>query len=149
MREAGIDWTDIKRIVGYRDSYRELVKERVGYIEKWDRQKGHEYAWGEGEESIGRSISRELDLVCRWEGCGKVCLCKGGLTLHQKRVLRSPEDRVRFSCDRSRINLETQAAKTNYEKTCTGLGGGDRGGGSVGIAGGWVSRGNYARHHRS
>ena len=42
--------------------------------------------WGEGEESIGRSVSRELDLVCRWEGCGKVCLSKEGLTLHQKRV---------------------------------------------------------------
>ena len=97
---------------------------------------------GKGEESIGRSASRDLDLVCRWEGCGKVCLSKGGLTLHQKSVLlRAPEDRVRFSCDRCRVNLETQSAKTNHEKTCTGGGveteeGG--GGGSVGIV-----RGGY------
>ena len=79
LREAGIDWTDIERIVGDRDGYRELVRERVGHIEKWDRQKGHKYVWEEGEESIGRSISRDLDLVCRWEGCGKVCLSKGGV----------------------------------------------------------------------
>ena len=65
------------------------MRERVGHIEKWDRQKGHEYTWEEGEESIGRSASRNLDLVCRWEGCGKVCLSKGGLTLHQKRVHRA------------------------------------------------------------
>ena len=37
LREAGIDWTDIKRIVGDRDSYRQLVWKRVGHIEKWDR----------------------------------------------------------------------------------------------------------------
>ena len=151
LREAGIDWTDIERIVEDRDGYRELVRERVGHIEKWDRQKGHKYVWEEGEESIGRSVSRDLDLVCRWEGCGKVCLSKGGLTLHQKRVHRAPEDRVRFRCDRCGINLETQAAKTNHEKTCsggveTGEGGGRR---QCGNCGGWVSRGNYARHLRS
>ena len=72
----------------------------------------------------GRSVSRELDLVCRWEGCGKVCLSKGELTLHQKKVHQAPENRVRFSCDTCRINLETQAAKTNHEKTCTWGGGG-------------------------
>ena len=43
LREAGIDWTDIERIVGDGDSYRELVRESVGHIEKWDRQKRHEY----------------------------------------------------------------------------------------------------------
>ena len=90
-------------------------------------------------------MSRELDLVCRWEGCGKVCLSKGGLTLHQKRVHRAPEDRVRFSCDKCWISLETQAAKTNHEKTCTGGGGAD-GGGAVWELWGWVSRGYYARH---
>ena len=111
-------------------------------MEKWDRQKGHEYAWGEGEESIGRSVSRELDLVCRWEGCGKVCLSKGGLTLHQKRVHRAPEDRVRFSCDWCRINLET-----NHEKTCTGEGW-RRERRQCGNCGEWVSRGDYARHLR-
>ena len=132
FREVGIDWTDIERIVGGKDGYRELVRERVGHIERWDRQKGHEYAWEEGEESIGRSASR--DLVCRWEGCGKVCLSKGRLTLHQKRVHQAPEDRVRFSCDGCRINFETRAAKTNHEKTCVqGGGGGDWGGGEAAV----------------
>ena len=46
LREAGIDWTDIERIVGDRDGYRELVRERVGHIEKWDRQKGHKIRMG-------------------------------------------------------------------------------------------------------
>ena len=80
LREAGIEWTDIERIVGDRDGYRELVRKRVGHIEKWDRQKGHQHVRREGDESIGRSVSRDLDLVCRWEVCGKVCLSKGGLT---------------------------------------------------------------------
>ena len=62
------------------------------------------------------------------------------MTLHQKRVHRAPEDRVRFRCDRCAINLKTQAAKTNHEKTCSEGGGWRRGrgggGGSVGIVGG-------------
>ena len=64
LRDAAIDWTDIERIVGDRDGYRELVRERVGHIEKWDRQKGHEYVWGEGEGGRGGGHAINLCNKC-------------------------------------------------------------------------------------
>ena len=149
LGEAGIDWTDIERLVGDRDGWKEIVGKRVKHIDKWDSQKGHEYRWEEGEDRIDRSVSRVVDLVCRYEGCGKVCLSKGGLTLHQKRMHRAAEDRVRFSCGMCGTGLETEGARANHEKTCGG------GGGLVGgrrrceNCGSWGPAGNYARHVRN
>ena len=32
-------------------------------MERWDRQRGHRFELGEGEELIQRSVVREVDLV--------------------------------------------------------------------------------------
>ena len=78
LREAGIDWTDIERLVGDRDGYREHVREKVGHIEKWDRQKGHKYVWEEGRRQCGNCggwVSRGNNArhlrSCRGEGGGR------------------------------------------------------------------------------
>ena len=55
---------------------------------------------GEDEEVIQGSVVREVDQVCRYEGCSKVCTNKRGLDLHQKMMHRAAEERVRFSCGR-------------------------------------------------
>ena len=39
---------------------------------------------------------REVDLVCRCGGCGKVCKNKGGLALHLKRMHRVVEEKARI-----------------------------------------------------
>ena len=94
---------------------------------------------------LDRNEGRRIDLECRYEGCGKVCLSKGGLVQHQKRMHRAPLERVRFECGKCGMVCETEVACLNHERTC--------GGGSVrgrqrecGDCGRWVSRSNFARH---
>ncbi|XP_018020989.1 uncharacterized protein LOC108677292 isoform X2 [Hyalella azteca] len=53
-------------------------QERIHLCE-WECQKGHEYALDANEARLDRN-----DFVCRYEGCGKVCKSKAGLTNHQK-----------------------------------------------------------------
>ena len=55
-----------------------------------------------------------------YDGCGKVCRSKAALTVHQKRLHRAAEERVRFpgvGCERV---LETEVARENHERKCMG-----------------------------
>lgn len=145
LKECGADWTDVERLCSDREGWRKRVKERMEHLEVWEKQRGHRYVWGVDEERVERNERRgEIDLVCRYEGCGKVCKSKGGLTLHQKRMHRAAPERMRFECDKCGMNVETEGAKKNHEKTCGG-------GGRVGRmreCGRWVTAGNMARHIR-
>ena len=38
-----------------------------------------------------RSQRQDRGLICEYEGCGKRCKTKGGLTIHQKRMHREGE----------------------------------------------------------
>ena len=78
---------------------------------KWDRQRGHRFECGEGEGDIPRSV---VNLVRRYEGCGRVCKNKRRLALHQKRMHRAADERVGFSCERYGMGMETEGAKVNH-----------------------------------
>ena len=147
LRESGTDWTDVERICSDREGWKKRVKERMDHLDIWERQKGHGYMWGINEDTAERNTSRELDLVCRYEGCGKVCKSKGGLTLHQKRMHRAAPERKRFECRGCGVILETEGAQKNHERSCEGgrMEGGMR---ECGICGRWMQAGNYARHVR-
>ena len=55
------------------------MAERIEHLDRWERQKGHGYRWEQGEERLVRNVGREEEeLVCRYEGCGKVCRNKAG-----------------------------------------------------------------------
>ena len=56
-----------------------------------------------------------MDLVCRYEDCGRKFRNKGALTLHQKRVHRVAAERKRFGCDLCDKPLETMVAKLSHE----------------------------------
>ena len=146
LRESGTDWTDVERICSDREEWKKRVRARMERLDVWERQRGHRYEWEEGEERVERNVGGELDLVCRYEGCGKVCKSKGGLTVHQKRMHRAAPERMRFRC-RCGVEVETEGALVNHERSC--------GGGRVegnrrecGGCGRWVQAGNYARHVR-
>ena len=100
LRECGVDWTDIERVCGDRDGWRVRVRERMGHLDRWERQLGHRYVWGAGEGPLERNEGRCIDLECRYEGCGKVCKSKGGLVQHQKRIHRAYLERVRLESAR-------------------------------------------------
>ena len=40
----------------------------------------------------------EDSLRCKWEGCGKLCISKGGLAIHVRRMHDSAKERLSFSC---------------------------------------------------
>ena len=130
-----------------REGWKAWVKIRMLHVDRWEQQGGHMYAWGVNEERIDRNDRRVIDLVCRYEGCEKVCKSKGGLVQHQKRKHRAPLDRVMFDCGRCGMKCETEVAKINHERAC-GSGRVDGGRRECGRCGEWVSRGNYARHRR-
>ena len=147
LKESGVDWTDVERLCGDRDGWRACVRERMEHLHRWERQLGNRYVWEGGEDALERNVGRVIELVCKYEGCGKVCRSKGGLVQHQKRIHRAPPERVMFECGRCGMRCETEVARINHERSCMG--------GSVRErqrvceeCGEWVNRGNYARHVR-
>ena len=146
MREAGIDWTDVERLSGDRVVWKSLVNERMEHLDVWERQKGHKYEWDEGEEVRVRNVRRrDEEFVCRYEECGKRCKSKAGRTMHEKRMHRVVEERVRFECEKCGEKVETAGAKVNHERAC--MGGGRRDGRRECVrCGSWVTVSNWARH---
>ncbi len=148
LKEAGVDWTDVERLSRDRDGWKSMVKERMEHLYEWECQRGHEYVWEANVARLDRNVRRMNDWVCRYEGCGKVCRSKAGLTNHQKRMHRVAEERVRFVCSICGMSVETEGARVNHERTCTGgaSGVGDRR--QCGRCNAWITKGNYARHVR-
>ena len=152
--EAGCDWTDVERLTNDREEWKKVVNEHMDRADVWERQKGHRYNWNVGEQSVERSAGNRVNGVrdaegyeCRYDGCGKVCKSVAGRTIHEKRMHRVSDARVRFVCDRCMNEFMTEGNRKEHERTCTGGGRvGDRR--ECGVCGRWVSRSNYARHVR-
>ena len=135
MAEAGVDPMEVERLTGDRRGWKTKVGERVQHLKLWEAQKGHGHRWRQGEERVERSHRTEVGLVCGYERCGKRCKTKGGrgLAIHQKRMHREMEGRVKFGCGVCGKDIATEQGVREgsvWELT-------------------WVSRGNYARHLRS
>ena len=148
LKECGVDWTDVERVCSDRDGWKECVRERMNHLDKWERQQGHMYEWGANERMCERNERRVIDLVCRYEGCEKVCKSKAGLVQHQKWKHRPAVDRVRFECGKCGGDFDTEVACEMHERSC----GGERVTATrreCGVCGAWVLRGNFARHLRS
>ena len=130
------------------------MKAKREHLELWERQQGHKYDWVRQEVKVDRNLVQNWRVNvegfrCYWEGCGKICKSRAGLVVHQKRMHRLAEDRVRFNCDRCGTGLETEGARKNHMETC---------GGGVEMEGNrrechkcrrGISKGNYATHVRS
>ena len=148
IREAGWDHTDIERLTKDRKGWKTKTMKRMEHLQKWEEQKGHRYEWGQDEERLERDVRRDIDLICRYDGCGREFRNKGGLTLHQKRTHRAAAERVTFVCDLCNKSLETMTAKINHEKTCDGGRDIDDGRRECGTCNERVTKSNYARHRK-
>ena len=149
LREAGMDWTDVERMASDRKVWKERVNARMSHLYGWECQKGHRYEWGADENRLERNVKRVNVLVCRYEGCGRVCKSRAGLTMHEKRMHRAPAERARFECEKCGWVCETEGARKNHMKTC--MGGASEtvnGKRECGGCGAWITKGNYARHVR-
>ena len=65
--------------------------------------------------------------------------------MHEKRMHRVVEERVRFECSECGRECDTQGARKNHERTC---GGGMSGRRECENCNEWVTKANYARHRR-
>ena len=55
----------------------------------YERQLGHGYVWGDGEERLVRNERRvNEDLRCRYEGCERLCRSRAGLVRHESMMHR-------------------------------------------------------------
>ena len=148
MKEAGWDWTAVERLAKERKVWKSMTTERMKHLYKWECQMGHKYEWEENEERLVRDVEAENERVCKYEGCGKVCRNKGGLIMHQKRVHRAAEERMRFPCARCEKVLETEGAKVNHERMCRGERTRENGRVDCGGCGRTVTIANIRRHRR-
>ena len=104
-----------------RKGWKEKVAERMEHLDRWERQKGHGYRWEQGEERLVRNVVRgEGELVCRYEGCGKVCRNKAGLVMHEKRMHRVNEERGRLKCERCGRGFDAEGQRVSHVRSCCG-----------------------------
>ena len=120
----------------------------IDHLYSWEYHKGKQYEWGESEERMERNARLVERLVCRCDGCGRMCRSKAGLTKHEKRMHRVAEERVRFACSICWMNVETEGPRKNHERTCTGGEIGRDGRRECGRCGAWITYGKHARHVR-
>ena len=80
----------------------------------------------------------EGELVCRYEGCGKVCRNKAGLVMHEKRKHRVNEERGRLKCERCGRGFDAEGQRVSHVRSCTGgaYGGREIGGSAGDVRGG-------------
>ena len=120
MKEAGWDWTNVERLANDREGWKRMVLDRMDHLYDWECQQGHEYVWGEDVERLVRNERVEYDLECKYAGCGMVCRNRAALTVHQKRMHRVAEERMRFQCGKCEKMLETEVARMIHERMCRG-----------------------------
>ena len=70
---------DLEHPVGDGKGWKERVEGRMDHLCKWECQKRKQYEWGENEEHMERNVRVVEIVVCRYEGCGKVCKSKAEL----------------------------------------------------------------------
>ena len=52
LREAGIDWKDLKQVTSVRKEWRRIVKERMNRLDMWEKIRG--YKWESAREKCGK-----------------------------------------------------------------------------------------------
>ena len=74
---------------------------------------------GRGETGEERGAG-ERELMCRYEGCGKVCRNKAGLVIHEKSMHRVNEVRGRLKCERCGRGFDVERQRVSHVRSCTG-----------------------------
>ena len=147
LKEAGIDWTDLKGVTGDRKEWKRIVKGRMEKLDKWEKSRGHKW---EGEVMEMRNEERGAvatnGFVCK--ECGKVCKSKGGLTTHRRRTHEESEKKKVFKWEVCEVEFKQEANLLNHKKVCGGAVGGDSGR-SLCVCGKDFSKSYIARHRKT
>ena len=118
LREAGIDYTNIKKLTEDRKQWKAIVKSRMKHLEEWERKGGKSTLESRGSRN---QIPEQDGLICDYEGCGKEFVSKAGLTIHRKRIHEISKEKVKFTCQLCQEEFTQEANLKNHLKSCTGL----------------------------
>ena len=117
LREAGIDFTNLKALTEDCKKWKKIVRERMEHLDKWERSKGHKWTGGEMERNEWKV--EVAVFVC--EVCWKVCKSKGGLVVHRRRMHEVSAGKKMFECGKGcGETFKQEANKWNHEKVCGG-----------------------------
>ena len=123
LREAGVDWMRIGQLTADRKKWKEMVKKRMRRVLEWENSRGHHWTGSRVEERNATVEERRSDVhVC--EVCGKVCVTKGGLTVHRRRMHEVSVMKRMFGCERCGREFVQEANLKNHKKVCLGEGDG-------------------------
>ncbi len=128
-----------------RKAWKSTVRSRAEHLQEWEGKAGHRVNEVRGERNT-RHV--DDDFICDWEGCGKVCKSKAGLTNHRKRIHEISSQKVMFNCQRCGETFKSEANLKNHIKICTGIHAADPDLRQCDKCQRQISKGNFARHYR-
>ena len=117
LREAGVDYVMIEQATKDRDGWKSVVRDRMKHIEEWEKQGGKNTINNRGQRN---QTAEATSLICSYDGCGKVCKSKGGLTAHIRRIHTVSSQKVNFTCNNCQKTFSQEANLKNHKKKCTG-----------------------------
>ena len=95
MKEAGVDCTKMQKLTRERKTWRQIVRERVNHIEKWQRLGAKEFS-SENRGERNASLEENNNLTCEY--CNMTCSSKTGLDVHVRSMHEMSSDKVNFEC---------------------------------------------------
>ena len=122
LKEAGVDVESVEKLVMDRKEWKEMIQNRMKYLQSFDEQKGNTNEKKPGEvDIIERSQDRkEGQISCIYEGCRMFFRTKTGLTIHQKRTHRKTDEAPTFTCNKCGKKFKQEGAWKNHKKICSG-----------------------------
>ena len=98
-----------------RKEWKEMIQNRMKFLQSFDEQKGKKYEKKPGEvDIVERSQEKKEDQIrCIYQGCGRFFRTKAGLT--HREINESPT----FTCNKYGKNFKQEGAWKNHQKNCT------------------------------
>ena len=144
LREAAIDYTRIGALTKDRKVWKALVKERMEWVNEWEKEKGH----GAMAEPRDRIMPKVAEVKWDCEVCGRVCKSKAGLTIHKKRVHEVSEKKKKFVCFGCKEVFKQEANLVNHQKLCRGSAPVEEGKRKCDLCGKAVGKKSFAAHRK-
>ena len=102
LKEAGVEVQSVEKLVMNRKEWKEMIQNRMKFLQSFGEQKGKKYAKKPDElDIVERSQEKKEDQIrCIYQGCGRFFRTKAGLTLHQKRIHREINEAPTLTCNK-------------------------------------------------
>ena len=119
LKEAQINHTDINRITKDKKEWKATVNARMRHIAEWEESGAHGVDRERGPRTSPIPVVTN-NLVCDFEGCGKVCASKAGLTIHRRKMHEISKEKRVFKCQGCDEEFSQEANLINHKKSCGG-----------------------------